>query len=68
MSNQHEEHDHEHPQENEPGESANPLLRWFQDLINPHSHVHQQAALGPALTTDRGISNCFANSVIDPAL
>ena len=48
--NQHtHEHDHDH------GHSRNPVLKWLQHFLAPHSHGHQEAALDPNLATDRGV-------------
>lgn len=53
---EHNQHDyHEHEDDHEHGHSTNPVVEWFQDILTPHSHGHQSAALDAALATDRGI-------------
>ena len=53
------EHGHDHPyphdHEQDHNHDGNPILHWFTHLFSPHSHGHQEAALDPALATDRGI-------------
>lgn len=54
----HGKHDHEHgdhAHDDDHSRSNNPVIAWIQQLLNPHSHGHQQAALDPNLATDRGI-------------
>jgi cation diffusion facilitator family transporter len=67
MDNQHKDsHDHDDEQSHEHGhaEQGNPILSWFRNLLNPHSHGHQQAALDPALASDRGIQAVKVSLVI----
>ena len=60
------EHEHDHPHPHDHGHdhghehhnhdhSGNPIVHWFKHLFSPHSHGHQEAALDPALATDRGM-------------
>ena len=45
--------DHDHDHEHDP--ARNPMIAWLRELFAPHQHGHQQAALDPALATDRGL-------------
>ncbi len=50
-------HHHVQHEAAEPGHGhhRNPIIHWLQHTFSLHSHGHQQAALDPALATERGL-------------
>src|SRR5688572_21996771 len=67
MDNQHKHdpnHEDEPSHEHAHADHGNPIVGWFRDLLTPHSHGHQQAALDPALASDRGIQAVKVSLVI----
>ncbi len=48
-------HSHHHPHDHHDHEHGSGIIAWLKHQFIPHSHGHQEAALDPALATDRGM-------------